>query len=44
MYFLLSIRCGEVRNQLEFGEAGGLELGKSYTIRIRALNIAGPGE
>lgn len=37
------IRCGEVRHQLEFGEATGMELGKAYTVRVRALNAAGPG-
>ncbi len=36
-------RSGEIRHQLEFGEAGGAELGKAYTVRVRALNVAGPG-
>ena len=36
-------RSGEVRHQLEFGEAGGAELGKAYTVRVRAVNAAGPG-
>lgn len=36
-------RSGDVRHQLEFGEAGGIELGKGYTVRVRAVNAAGPG-
>ena len=36
-------RSGEVRHQLEFGEASGTELGKAYTVRVRAVNAGGPG-
>ena len=39
VYFL----AGEVRHNLEFGEAGGIEVGQAYAVRVRAINAAGPG-
>ena len=39
VYFL----AGEQRHNLEFGEAGGVEVGQAYAVRIRAVNAAGPG-
>ena len=38
-YFL----AGEQRHNLEFGEAGGVEEGHGYAVRVRAVNAAGPG-
>ena len=28
---------------MEFGEAGGVEVGQAYAVRVRAVNAAGPG-
>ena len=28
---------------MEFGEAGGMEVGQAYAARVRAVNAAGPG-
>jgi hypothetical protein len=39
IYFL----AGEQRHNLEFGEAGGVEVGQAYAVRVRAVNAAGPG-
>ncbi len=35
--------AGEVRMQLQKGEATGMEEGQSYAVRVRATNAAGPG-
>lgn len=37
-------KCADIRPKLEFGVVKGLELGKSYNFRVRALNAAGLGE
>ena len=33
--------AGEIRYNLEFGEASGVELDQAYAVRVRALNAAG---
>jgi len=38
-YFL----AGEIKYNLEFGEAMGVELDQGYAVRVRAINAAGPG-
>ena len=35
--------AGEIRYNLEFGEASGIELDQAYAVRVRAINAAGPG-
>ena len=36
-YFL----AGEIKYNLEFGEAMGVELDQGYAVRVRAINAAG---
>lgn len=37
------LKCADIRSKVS-GVVKGLELGKSYNFRVRALNAAGPGE